>query len=207
MKSYEELLEGNTLPAPQEYSEKLNILEPMITRASSNLEKTVGARKELLAQLQSLVASNETLLKEEHRTLEGLKAKIAKVLETKIEINDMLAEAGQPNVEESAPTPPAPGGNFDQDTFMAPGPEVVQEYYPQPFMTDIEAPAYSPISSDSDSDEGPKEEKSTKAVNPGSKDSEESEPQAKKAKTEGFELEGLDPKVAQFLSNLVQGNT
>lgn len=183
-------------------------MEPVIAKATNNLDKTVRARKELLAQLQSLVASNETLLKEEEKLLEGLKAKTARVLETKIEINDMLdEEAAQSAPVEESTTPPAPPSeSFD---FMPSAPEQEQEYRPQPFLNDIEAPAYSPISSDSDSDVETTKENAIKTVNPGSLD-DESEPQTKKAKTEAAPptgLEGLDPRVAQFLSNLVQGNT
>lgn len=202
LKNFDDLLEGNTLPPPQEYAEKLSTLEPIIINATSNLEKTLRARQELLSQLQSLVNSNQALLKEEQQKLDDLKTKTTRVLETKIEINDMLAEGQDAPTEESAPTPPAPGGAFNN----APAPEQ-GEYRPQQFMTDLEAPAYSPISSDSDSDE---EGKPTKK-----REAEESESQTKKAKTDESApatttaptgLEGLDPQVAKFLSSLV-GNS
>lgn len=218
IKDYEDLLEGNALPAPQEYANRLNVLEPIVAKASSNLEKTIRARTELLAQLQSLVDSNQTMLKEEQTKLSDLKTKMARVLETKIEINDMLIEEGQ--TQERSTTPPIPTGdgfgNNESSVGAAPS-QAREEYNPKPFTaTEMQAPAYSPISSDdSDSDEEPQAKK-PKVDNPAAdsattetKVSEapaETEQPAAAGSTSGAAptgLEGLDPKVAQFLSSLV----
>lgn len=204
LKNFEDLLEGNTLPAPQEYANKLSALEPVMAKAVSGLERTIRSRKQLLAQLQSLVNSNQSLIKEEENKLDDLKSKSARVVETKTEINEMLAdESMAAPVEESTSAPSAP--QAFNSTSLPTQPAEQEEYQPQQFLTDMEAPAYSPISSDSDSDD----EKTNTDTQTGEKRSaEEPEQLAKKAKTEPVTpgLEGLDPQVAKFLSSLV-GNS
>lgn len=200
VKSYGDLIDGDTLPAPQEYSAKLAQLETVVGKAQSDVEKSLRARTELLAQLQSLVESNEAMRGEEQQKLADLKAKMSKVLETKVEINDMLMEEGGGaggEAETKSTTPPAPVEDED-------------EYRPQPFSSggDVEAPTYSPISSDDEDDDDEPSAKKAKVSppEPAAAPAESTESTAladATAAPPATGLEGLDPKVAQFLSSLV----
>lgn len=195
-KKYSDLYDANTLPAPKEYAEELNRLEPVISGAMGALTKTIRMRHDLLEQLQSLISSNGTLLAEEEKQLTDMKEKLTQILETKKEIQEMIDEETQASRSTNSVSDPR---------------KMTDSYEPAPFVADIEAPAYSPISSDSDSDDEP----ANKAV---STEETTEQPSAKKQKIEeenkseatpmpAPSLEGLDPKVAQFLSNLVQENS
>jgi regulator of Ty1 transposition protein 103 len=272
-KQYTDLFDGNTLPEPKEYARLLDALSPLIATAVRGVDKSISARRELLAQLQSLVSSNEALLREELKTARDLKEKAERVVETKTEIESMIAEeegtaALKSNQERTPPLEPSAaalsflaGLNLPQPNAAAPkgGAPGDEEYRPQPFVqrstappkapANLDAPAYSPLSSDSESDN----EEAAPAAADNKRSSDEvsangtAEPEQKKTKMEGDEtetpapaeeeyapaaastlaseltdtpkptaeqasttaptgLEALDPKVAQFLSNLVQKN-
>lgn len=271
-KQYTDLFDGNTLPEPKEYARLLDALSPLIATAERDVDKSIAARRQLLTQLQSLTSSNEALLHEEQRTLRDLKEKTERVAETKTEIEGMIAEEECTTNSESNQTRTPPLGpsaaalsflaglNLPQPTAAAStvvAPED-EEYLPQPFIqqqtadlesaANLEAPAYSPLSSDSESEN----EEAVAAISENKRSSDdvsanETEPEQKKAKRKNPEteadvpaekeytpvstgnalgainesesvesqttnakptgLEALDPKVAQFLSNLVQNNT
>ncbi|KAF5114831.1 hypothetical protein DV452_003181 [Geotrichum candidum] len=272
-KQYTDLFDSNTLPEPKEYARLLDALNPLIATAVRGVEKSISARRDLLTQLQSLVSSNEALLREEQKTVRDLKEKAERVAETKTEIESMIAEeegtaTSESKQERTPPLEPSAaalsflaGLNLPQPTAAAPtaGAPEDEEYRPQPFVqrsaapptapANLDAPAYSPLSSDSESDN---EEAAPAAVDNKRSSDEVSandiaEPEQKKTKKEDTEtetpapaeeeyvpaaagtsapeptdtskpteeqaattaptgLEALDPKVAQFLSNLVQNN-
>lgn len=192
IKEYSSLFDTEVLPAPPAYARKLSSLLTNLESATTSTKKSIETRTDVLSHLKTLVESNEAALKKEEALLSELDEKLKHTKETKTEVEGMLVGSEADSaVPETSTTPPAPEPS--PPTPSAPEPEplspVRQEQYSP--VDNVEAPAYSPLSSD---------------------DEDISERQTKKQKTEekpenGNGVEGLDPAVAQFLSSVSGGSS
>lgn len=219
VKEYTNLFESESLPAPPAYSKSLASLLSTLESTMESTKKSVGTRKEILSHLKTLVETNESKLENEQTRITDLENKISHTKETKTEVDSMLVSDQAPEDNEEAemadaPTPPAPPqeeekvedgeSSYNNDLNSLPMKHTMsndEEY--SPVADNIEAPAYSPLSSDDEGAERPsKKSKSSESVTeqPSNENSDST------GNGSGGGLEGLDPAVAQLLSTLAQGN-
>lgn len=123
---YEALIDSDTPPVPAEYAKRLAILEPKIASAHLNLSNSVNARRDLIAQLESLASSSRELLKEDEKKLKDIEEKRSKVQELRSELDFMLvnnngAASDGINKEESTTppgSPPSSSNTAPQASFL-----------------------------------------------------------------------------------------
>jgi regulator of Ty1 transposition protein 103 len=204
---YAELFDSDALPAPPVYAGKLTKLHGNLTNTSLSLKSLVTNRRGLVDELRRLVKVNETALTKAQSQMSDIEQKLAHTLETKQEVESMLVEIDdsqqiassdmkEPSYDDAQPSET----NYTAEDVSenTPATEVVEEYSVQSFDNSMQ-PSYSPLSSDDEDDE----------------------PQAKKQKTDtdattqeapaihtivSNGLEGLDPKVAEFLETMAKAS-
>ncbi|ANB16012.1 Rtt103p [Sugiyamaella lignohabitans] len=191
LNDYSNIFDGETLPAPPVYNSQLSLLITKLNSAEASLNSLLTTRRGLVNELRRLLETNERNLKNTESQLKDLVEKNKHASETKQELAEILV--GSTEEQESttpADSPSAP--NVEELT-----PPATESFTPPAVsyddaIDDSVAPAYSPNSSDEEDedDDEPSAKKQKTAI--------ENEP----APTIGTDLEGLDPEVAAFLSNL-----
>jgi regulator of Ty1 transposition protein 103 len=215
--SYDGLFDSEALPAPPVYATKLLGVASKLNYSINTTKSYIVAKNDVCDELRKILAAIEESVAQDDKNLQELEEKMQHTQTTQKEIDELLVEENDTQEK------------IQQDTLSN---ENIDNQHEGPIQNTDGIPSYSPLSSDEEEDNAddhrqskkPKLEStlySSRDTTPqldfqsrqddeydptvGTK-AEVSQKSTTPPSTSIKDLEGLDPSVAAFLTNLVQGS-
>lgn len=215
---YQELFDSEALPAPPAYAAKLVSLSDKLKYSINSIRSCIVAKKDVCDELHKLLSETEKSVDLDSHNLKDLEQKVHHTETTKKEVEELLVEEKESHVihDESRQGESHTDSAFDSQSKS------------QDIDSIDSIPAYSPVSSDEEHERKVKKPKiesnnvdgvrdTTPQLDFQSRQDDEYDP-TELSNSEGLskptttispnikDLEGLDPSVASFLTDLVQGS-